>query len=167
MEGITSVTRPFISERRRRQRGNAFLEAGLVFVPFFALFFGIVDFGMAIYMRNMFQHATREGVRYAVTFQTSGGMGHDASIKSIVKTHCMGFLSGPTGDSYIRIRYYNPTTLVETGANSPGNIVEVSVEGYQWGVVAPLLRSANPIQLAARSSDRMESVGGGGTPPAR
>lgn len=153
--------------RDKRQRGHALMEAGLVFIPFFGLFFAIVDYGMALFLRTTFQHATREGVRYAVTYQTQGGMGHDASIKAVVKEHAMGFLSGPSGDSKIHIRYYNPVTLAQTGMNSPGNIVEVSVEGYQWGVIAPLLRSANPISLNVRSSDRMESLPGGVAPPPR
>jgi hypothetical protein len=154
--------------RRKQQRGStALLEGSLVLVPFFAIMFAIVDFGMVIFMRNTFQHAVREGVRYAVTFQTQPGMGHDASIKSVVEYNSMGFLSGTQGSNYIRIRYYDPVTLVETGANAPGNVVEVSVEGYQWGMMAPLWRSATPITLNVRASDRMESLPGVSTPPAR
>ena len=155
------------------------LEGGLVFVPFFALMFGIVDYGMAIFLRNTFQHATREGARYAVTFQTMSGMGQDASIKAVVQDAAMGFLNGTTGANMIKIKYYKttcppaPTTCVLLGedttptANQPGSVVEISIEGYTWGVVAPLLRSANPIPLTARSSDRMESLPGGVAPPAR
>lgn len=157
-----------IAERRvGKQRGVNFVESALVFLPFFALFLGIFDFGMAIFLRNTFQHAVREGVRYAVTFQTQGGMGHDASIRSVVRTHSMGFLNAADADSKVKIRYYNPTTLAEVGLNAPGNIIEVSIEDYEWGMIGPVLRRANPIPLTVRASDRMESLPGGTSPPAR
>lgn len=154
--------------RRRKQPGHALMEGGLVLIPFFALFFAFVDYGMAIFLRNTFQHAVREGVRYAVTYQTlSPSTGQDASVKSVVQTNAMGFLNGANA-SLIQIHYYDGKTLVETGSNSPGNIVEVSVQGYQWGVVAPLLRSASPIGLNAFSSDRMEALPDGQfAPPPR
>jgi Flp pilus assembly protein TadG len=154
--------------RRRKQLGHALMEGGLVLIPFFGLFFAIVDYGMAIFLRNTFQHAVREGVRYAVTYQTlSPSTGQDTSIKSVVQTNAMGFLNG-TNANLIQIHYYDGKTLVETGANTPGNIVEVSVQGYQWGVIAPLLRSASPITLNAFSSDRMEALPDGVfSPPAR
>jgi Flp pilus assembly protein TadG len=137
-------------------------------LPLFALMFGIVDFGFAIFLRSTFQHAVREGTRYAVTYQTASGMGHDASIKDVVKSSAMGFLSSSAASTKIKIRYYNPDTLVETAANAPGNLVEVSVEGYQWGWLAPLFRTSTPLTITTRSSDRMEGLPGGLTaPPAR
>jgi hypothetical protein len=157
-----------VSSRRRRQRGSSpILEGALVFVPFFALFLAIIDYGLVTFVKNTFQHATREGVRYAVTYQIQAGLGHDGSIKEVVKTNALGFLSNGTGPSHIKIRYYDPETLVETTANNPGNIIEISIENYQWGIIAPLLRSANPVTLNVRSSDRMETVPDGLAPPAR
>lgn len=154
------------ASRRKRQRGMGWVETALIYTPFFALFCGIFDFGMAIFLRNTFQHAVREGVRYAVTYQTLPSMGHDDSIKTVVQNNAMGFLGGGNS-SMIKIRYYNPTTLVETASNSPGNVVEVSVEGYTWGMVTPFLANLNPIPLSVVASDRMESLPGGVSPPAR
>jgi Flp pilus assembly protein TadG len=154
--------------RRRSQRGNAFVEMAFVMLPLFAILFAIVDFGFAIFLRSTFQHAVREGTRYAVTYQTIGGKGHDDSIKSVVQTSAMGFLAGDDGLQKIKIRYFNPDTLVETAANAPGNLVEVSVEGYQWGWLAPLLRTDTPLTITTRSSDRMEGLPlGMSVPPAR
>lgn len=152
---------------RRRQRGNAFVELAFVLVPLLAMIFGVIDFGVAIFIRSTFQHAVREGVRYAVTYQLMPGMQHDASIKQVVKNNAMGFLSDTSGDSKIFIRYYDPNTLAFTAANAPGNIVEISVEGFNWGWMAPLLRSGTPLLIQARSSDRMEALPGGVAPPAR
>jgi len=155
------------SHRLPREKGNAFVEGALVMVPLFALVFAIVDFSMAIFLRSTFQHAVREGVRYAVTYRTMPGLGHDASIKTVVQQNAMGFLAGEQGASKIYIRYYDPLTLVETPNNAPGNLVEISVEGYSWGWLGPLLRSATPLPIAARSSDRMEGLPGGSSPPPR
>jgi hypothetical protein len=153
--------------KRAGRRGDTLLEMALVLVPLMALIFGITDFGFAIFLRNAFQHSVREGVRYAVTYRTVPGMGHDASIKSVVQTNAVGMLAGPSGASQIRIRYYLPDTLVETPNNWPGNLVEVSIENYQWRWMAPLLRSSTPIGVTVRSMDRMEGLPGGTMPPAR
>ena len=153
--------------KRSGRRGNTLLELALVLVPWLALILGIVDFGFAIFLRNAFQHSVREGVRYAVTYQTASGMGHDASIKSVVQRNAMGMLVGSSGASQIQIRYYLPETLAETPNNWPGNLVEVSIENYRWGWMAPLLRSSTPLSVTVRSMDRMEGLPGGTLPPAR
>jgi len=150
----------------RKRRGNALIEAALVLLPLLAILFGIIDFGFVIFLKSTFQHAVREGVRYGVTYKTMGG-GHDAAIKSVVQQNGMGFLADAAGLSKIKIRYYNPDTLVEVPDNSPGNILEVSVENFSWKYMAPLLNSTTPLSLTSRSSDRMEALPGGTLPPAR
>ena len=142
------------------------IELAFVLIPLLALVLGIFDFGFAMFLKATMQHAVREGVRYAVTSQTAAGMGQDDSIKAVVQTQAMGFLSGPDGASKIHIRYYTPGTLTETQSNLGGNIVEVSVEGFTWSWLLPLLRQGiPPLQILARSSDRMEPSPGGVAPP--
>ena len=146
------------------------VEAAFVLLPLFALIFGIVDFGLAIFVRSTLQHATREGVRYAVTYQTVDGLGHDGSIKAVVQNSAMGFLNGQNGLDKIEIHYYDPTTFNEVtgaGSNGPGNLVEVSVQNYTFGWLAPVMRSASPITMNTRSADRMEGLPTGSLPPAR
>lgn len=152
--------------RRRRQRGHVMLEGTLVMLPFFAFFLALIDFGLAIFIRNLFQHAVREAVRAGVTYTLQPNMGHDSSIKQVVLNNTMGFLVAHP--EYIRIRYYDPDNLLaETAVNRPGMILEVSIEGYRFGVLGPLLRSATPIPLDVRSSDRMESLPQGMALPPR
>jgi hypothetical protein len=153
--------------RRAGRRGNATLELALVMIPWMALFFAIIDFGFAVFVRNSFQHAVREGVRYAVTFQTMSGMGHDASIKSVVQANSFGFLSGASGADHIHIRYYLPDTLEETANNYPGYLIEVSIENYQWSWIAPFFRTDAPLTVTARSMDRMEGLPAGTSVPVR
>jgi Flp pilus assembly protein TadG len=149
------------------RRGAALVELPLVLIPLIALWVAIIDFSFGIFLRGTFQHAAREGARYAVTSRTEAGMGHDASIKAAVQRNAMGFLNGEQGAARIHIRYYTPGTLAETQSNAGGNIVEVSIEGYTWNWIAPVLRrTMAPLSIVARSSDRMEASPAG-SPPAR
>lgn len=159
------------SKRNAGRRGNAILEGALVFLPLFALIFAIVDFGFAMFLRSTFQHAVREGCRYAVTSQTMSGMGHDASIGQVVKTNALGFLNsakvGSGADCKICIKYYDTETGDQVTSNSPGNIVEVSVDGYGWSWMAPIWRSETGVMIRASASDRMEGLGPGMVSPKR
>jgi Flp pilus assembly protein TadG len=142
------------------------VELALVLLPLLAIIFAIIDFSLAVYLKSTFRHAAREGARYAVTGRTASGMGQDASIRGVVQRNAMGFLDGTSGAAKIYIRYYNPGTLVETQSNAGGNIVEVSIEGYTWNWIAPVMRTtAPPMTVLARSSDRMENTPGGISPP--
>lgn len=151
------------------RRGNAILESALVILPMLAVFLAIIDFSIAVFMRNTVQFAVRQGCRYAVTSQTgSGGRGHDDSIKDVVQQYSMGFLSGTAGRNKINIEYYNPRTLANVtgvGSNAGGNIVEVSVQGLSWAWMAPVWRSATALTISAASSDVMEASPSGIIPP--
>lgn len=154
--------------RRSKQSGHAFLEASLVILPLLAIVFAITDYSMAIFLRATFQHAVREGVRYAVTYQTMSGMCQDASIRQVVKNSSAGFLRD-AHNSLITITYHPPTdlslTLVGAGSNASGNVVEVSVENYNYGWMAPLMRTNTPLNITVRAADRTESLPGGATTP--
>src|ERR1700736_3055102 len=97
--------------RKARQGGNAMLEGALALPPLLMLLFATIDFSIAILVKNTVQSAVREGVRYAVTGQTVGGLGQDASIRTVVENNSLGFLNSSNGDSLISITYYNPITL--------------------------------------------------------
>ncbi len=155
--------------RRADQRGNTIVESALILLPMFAMLFAIIDFSVALFMKNTIQYAVRQGVRYAVTGQTLSGMGQDASIKSVVQQNSMGFLNGTTGASYIAISYYSPKTLATVtgvGSNAGGNIVQISVTGFSWAWMVPLWRSAAPLAITAASSDLVETPSNG-IPPNR
>ena len=124
------------------------------------MIFGITDFGLMIFRWTTLQNAVREGTRYAVTFQTNGSTGQDASIEQQVETYSMGFAHISDNPQTIYVKYYNPTTLaqVTSGGNVPGNLVTVSVQNKSFGWIAPLagnfgLRSTTPMQLNVLSSD--------------
>ena len=159
------------------------VEAGVILLPFLALFFALFDFGMALFLTNTVQFAVRQGTRYAVTSQVQTGLGQDASIKATVNTYSFGFLSylapGPpkttcAGTACITINYYfqnlavSPSTLTlvtGTGSNAAGNIVQVTASGLAYSWMIPLLRGTTALNVAASSADIMEAQPSG--PPAR
>jgi len=171
LQNVSGI-RPISPRRKRVQRGNQLVEVALIFLPLCALLFGLFDFSVAIFMRATMQNAVREGVRYAVTYDTMSALCQDASIKQVVKNSAGGFLTAAAHDTKIKIRYYAASNLnVElTGlnSNSPGNVVEVGVEGYSWSWIAPLWRSASPFVINVYAADRMEGLAGGTVnPPCR
>lgn len=55
-----------LSRSLRKQRGAAAIEAALLFVIFFTLFYAIVSYSMPLLMMQAFQHAASSGARAAV-----------------------------------------------------------------------------------------------------
>jgi Flp pilus assembly protein TadG len=154
--------------RRARQGGNAMLEGALALPPLLMLLFATIDFSIAILVKNTVQSAVREGVRYAVTGQTVGGLGQDESIRTVVENNSLGFLNSSNGDSLISITYYNPNTLAVVtglGSNAAGNIVQVQVTGLSWAWMVPYARSSAPLQISATSMDMVEPNATGVPPP--
>lgn len=159
-----------VSNRRNRQRGSTMLEAAFALLPLFTLMFGVIDFSMAIFLRSTLQNAVREGVRYAVTYQTMSGLCQDASIQTTVKNNSVGFINS-TNANLVTVRYYLPTNLTTpvtgTNSNSPGNVVEIGVEGYGWNWMAPLQTSSTALNMNLYSADVMEGLPAGTNPPCR
>ncbi len=170
--------------RHARQSGASLVEAGVILLPFLALFFALFDFGMALFLTNTIQFAVRQGVRFAVTSQVTAGLtGQDASIKAKVDTYSFGFLSylapGPpktacSGQACITINYYHQDTSVSpatlslvtgTGSNAAGNICQVTASGLAYSWMIPLLRGTTALNVAASSAAIMEAQPSG--PPAR
>ena len=156
--------------RRRRSSGNVIVESVFTMLPTFAMILMFVDMSLMLFRRSTLQNAVREGCRYAVTFQTSGGLGQDASVSAVVQRYAMNFVTTSDSPQHIFVNYYAPTNLntpIATGGNIPGNVVEVSVQniGYDW--IAPLsgslaggIFSSSKVSIAVYSSDIL-----GGLPP--
>src|SRR5271168_777679 len=127
------------ARRRRASAGNALVEWMFVLLPTFALITAFFDISFALFSWTTIQNAVREGCRYAITFQTNGGQGQDNSVKTIVQQNSMGLVTVAGG--LINVNYFgtDPTTNAYSlanaipfghGGNIPGNVVEVSVQGY-------------------------------------
>jgi Flp pilus assembly protein TadG len=127
--------------RRRSGGGNTILECAFTLVPLLALVFAFADLGLLLFRWSTLQNAVREGCRYAITFQTSGGLGQDASVEAVVQKYALGVVTTTDSPQHIFVKYYTPTNLttpIATGGNIPGNIVQVSVQNVAWAWIAPL-----------------------------
>lgn len=145
--------------RRAKQRGAEIIEVSLIVGPLFGITFLLLDLTMVLFLRVTFQNAVREGVRYAITGRISPGLCQDDSIKEVVKRTALGFLNSTDAAATVHVHFINPSTGAVTN-NAYGNIVEVSVEGYASGPLAPFQRSPVPVTLWARAYDMMEFVPG-------
>ena len=158
----------------RRERGAAMVELALVLLPLMAMMMAIVDFSLPIFLRSTFTAAVREGCRYGITYNlTYNGTTYPsqtAAITAVVQGNSMGFLSGASGASLIHVNYYSPVSpfgqVTGTGANTAGNIVEVTVQGFTWVSIAPIWRTNTPLSISAISADRLESLPSGQALPA-
>ncbi len=125
-----------------------------MFLPFLALAFLVLDSGWAVFVKATLQTAVREGARYAVTGQTS------AAIQPVVQQYALGLLSGDQA-STLSINCWNPANPKPnppdgTQCGIGGNVVEVSVQGYQISPLAPLMRSSNSLGVTVRAADVIE-----------
>jgi hypothetical protein len=146
------------SNRKKSSRGAEIVEVALIIVPLFGLIFLLLDLSMVIFLRSTFQHAVREGVRYGITGANDTGPCQDDSIKAIVKQRALGFLNSTANSAKIHVHFTSPVDGSLTD-NAPGNIIQVSIEGYQFLPMAPYQHSTKPY-IWARAYDVMEPYPG-------
>lgn len=100
--------------RSRRQSGNAMLETALVFLPMMAMFLGVVDVSLAVFIQSTLTSATREGTRFAVTYQSTYNgtpcTSQATCIEQVVQSYAMG-IPGGLNSSYITVNYYTANDL--------------------------------------------------------
>jgi Flp pilus assembly protein TadG len=155
------------------------VEAALSMIPMFAMFIGMIDVSLVVFLQSTLTHATREAARFAITFGSTYNGSSCASSQATCITQASqangyGFLSGPKGN-LIFVNYYtandltNPVMVCNSGscsqtgtlpqtlsngkvvnfANQPGNIVEVTVKNYPWNWLLPI--SAKGFSLTSPS----------------
>jgi Flp pilus assembly protein TadG len=157
-----------MSNRRIGQRGNTMVEVALTFLPMLVMFIGVMDVSLAIFVQSTLTNATREGARFAVTYQSTYGASsctnsQASCIAQVVQSNAIGFLNGSKAN-LITVNYYtandltNPSMVCNAGActqkgalpqtlsngkvvnfpNQPGNIVEVTVTNFPWNWILPI-----------------------------
>lgn len=100
--------------QRSRESGNAILEMAMTLIPMMVMFLGFINVSMVVFLQSTLTHATREGARWAVTYQSTYNGSNCASqavcIASVVQTNAFGFLSGGQA-SLITVNYYTANNL--------------------------------------------------------
>ena len=146
-----------MTRKRSSESGAETLEMTLIFLPLMGLLFMLLDVSMVIFLRSTFQEAVREGVRYGITGANDTGPCQDDSIKTVIKKYSLGFLGG-TAASTMHVHFMSPVTGAKSD-NEPGNIIEVTVEGYKFVPWAPYGHSGS-VYMWARALDVMEPYPG-------
>jgi hypothetical protein len=143
------------------------VEFAFVLLPFLGFVFGFFSISFWMFAKASLHHATREGVRFAITAKTLGSLAHDASIRQVVRDNSFGLLSDPALDDRILVEYFSADGTGPTLDNGAGNIVKVSVRNFQAPLlVSPILFALpDSVTLNVSSVDKMEPFPG--TPPAR
>jgi Flp pilus assembly protein TadG len=140
------------------------VESGVTLVLMFGLLFLLIDLALAVFTKATLQNAVRQGVRFAVTGQTLPSYTYlNDSITAVVQQNALGLLNGNSGACKIAISYYNPGG--STASAGGGNIVQVTVQGYSYHPLGPILRSGAPVPISATAADVMEQCPVSGCPP--
>jgi Flp pilus assembly protein TadG len=165
MRNITLASR---SPKQRGQRGNTIVETALILMPMLAMFIGVLDVSMVVFLQSTLMHSTREGSRFAVTYRptynsVSCAASQATCITQVVEDNSFGFLRSSNAN-LITVNYYtvndlsnpvetcNSGTCTQTGvlpqtlsngkvvtyANQPGNVIEVTVRNYPWNWMLPV-----------------------------
>jgi hypothetical protein len=156
--------RPRNQGPRNQRRGATMVESAMILVPLLAIFLALMDFSLYLFAKNTLLHAVREGCRYGVTGRFATGFGQVDSIKQVVIGQSMGFISDP---DKITVEFFNAETMaaeVGPGSNAAGNVLKVSIRGFEWELVAPLLREGGALDINVASSDIIEPSVSGGAP---
>jgi len=152
------------SARRRRERGSQTVEAGLITLIMFALIFLLMDISLSLFIKTTLQEAARDGVHFAATEQLLTGDHYmNDSINQVVRASAMGFITNP--GCQVTITYQDPYGGTTTTPGS-GDIVQVSITGYQYTPLGAILKSSAPISISVAAADVMEQCPLGGCPAA-
>lgn len=152
------------SLRRHRERGSETVEAALVTLIMFALIFLLMDISLSLFIKSTLQEAARDGVRFGITEQLASGKSYlNDSIYSVVQASAGGFISNP--GCQVTIAYFDPyggATTTPTG----GDILQVSINGYQYTPLGAIMKSGAPVSISVEASDVMEQCPLAGCPTA-
>jgi Flp pilus assembly protein TadG len=161
--------------RWSRRRGSEMLEFTMVFLPLMGMLTVTADVAWSVFVKSTLQRAVRMGVRTGVTL-TSGQMTNGAcltaTVKGIVQDNSLGLLRGTSGLAKIKVNYFQPPLATSTAAaadvstqangNSPGNIMQVSVQSYSLIPLMPRVYQwnqpidSNPLVFTVASADKIE-----------
>jgi Flp pilus assembly protein TadG len=100
---------------RRRDRGQALVEAALVAPLFFMIFFGVIDLARVIWANDVVTNAAREGARFASVHagEMQQEFGPEATPDEI-RDHARQFLIAAGYDATITVCFSEVTIASET-----------------------------------------------------
>jgi len=121
------------NEHRKTERGASLLEFAIAATVFLTVLFAIVEFGRALWVHNALSDAARRGARYAVMHKAS-------DIEDVKKIVVYGDLTSTT--PILENLSTSNVTVTYNAFNLDSGTASVSVQGYQFQPILPLLVSS-------------------------
>lgn len=128
-----------MTHRKRNEKGAVLLEHALVFLLFFVVLYGIMEFGRIVYLYNSLAGATRGAARFAIVHGSRS--------------------TAPATNDDIRARLlqwgigFDPTALTVNTTwspnNAPGSRVRID-SSYNISLMTGLIYTA-PLRIVSRS----------------
>lgn len=121
---------------RKRQRGVAAVEFGILIIPLTLMLFGLTEYGRAIYQYNTLVKATRDATRYLTTVAPGNGWGAASCLARYGNIGCDGSPLAPnlTAEMVEICDATNCTathSLVATGSGAV-NLVTITITNYEF-----------------------------------
>lgn len=135
-------------------KGSAIIEFAFVLPVLLIIFFGIVEFGIALYNKAIITNASREGARAGIIYTGAGNAPvTDEVIRGVVNSYCDTHMISFQEDA-------DPVVAITraTSPNFPQQVLTVDVTYTYSGLGLGQLLSAigGPIDIAASTSMKME-----------
>ena len=138
-----------ISKTIKCRKGAAAVEFAIIAPLLFTIIFGIIEFGLLFFDKQVITNASREGARYGILWNPTRPT--DAEIKARVAVYTANNLVtfGTPG---------SPTTTISRSGNDPGDAITVTVTyNYNFLLLPNFVTSLSDITtLRARSIMRLE-----------
>lgn len=107
-----------IRETIRNQRGGSAVELAIILFVLLLIVFGIIEFGLIFYNRQVITNASREGARFGIVARETRYT--DAEITQVINDYCQGRLYPQNGTT--------PTVTVSAPSGTGfGDDLEVSI----------------------------------------
>jgi Flp pilus assembly protein TadG len=118
---------------KQRRRGNAVLDAALVFPVLLSLTFGAIEFGYYFFIKNTLQGAAREGCRSGIVLNNNNS---DVTQTVAAYLKAAGLNSSTTVlDSKFTLKIESPLgTATNVNTMTTGNALYITVQG-NWGTL--------------------------------
>jgi len=138
--------------RRRRDRGQALVEAALVAPLFFMIFFGVIDLARVIWANDVVNNAAREGARFASV--NAGDIANvtdgipEAEAPEAIREHARQFLIAAGYDATVTVCFSAVHVASET-QGCTGDVSEAGVAFEGGNLVTVRVESRVPVLAGA------------------
>lgn len=129
----------------RGQQGAASVDFALVLPLFLVLWFGVMDFGLAMYAKGLITHASQEGARYGAIYRLNPLTAGD------IQAHIQSYLQDAG--------FTDPVTITVSGAGGgSGTPLTVRVDYVYHFLALPdfVTEMAGNLNLSAETVLRLE-----------